>query len=238
MMKNSPRAAPLQATLDHLVVLASSLDEGTQWCEAVLGVTPGPGGEHALMGTHNRLLSVASALYPQAYLEIIAINSGAVSARPQSARRWFDMDSAEMQRQLATDGPRLGHIVARTAQAQAGVAALAGLGVDRGQVLQASRPTPHGRLEWRISVRQDGQRLFYGMLPTLIEWGAVHPTASMAPSSVTLQSVQAHHPRHESLQGAYNAIGLSGVETLAGPPNLVATLKTPRGLVTLESKGI
>ncbi|MEC5211774.1 hypothetical protein RCH06_000307 [Polaromonas sp. CG_9.5] len=210
MIKTSPCVAPLQATLDHLVVLASSLDEGTQWCEAVLGVTPGPGGEHALMGTHNRLLSMASALYPQAYLEIIAINPGAVSVRPPSARRWFDMDCAKMQRRLATDGPRLGHIVARTAQAQAGVAALAGLGLDRGQVLQASRPTPHGLLQWRITVRQDGQRLFYGMLPTLIEWSEIHPSASMPPSGLTLHSLQAHHPRHEALQAAYNAIGLAG----------------------------
>ena len=31
--------------LDHLVVMAASLDEGVAWCEATLGVTPGPGGQ-------------------------------------------------------------------------------------------------------------------------------------------------------------------------------------------------
>jgi hypothetical protein len=30
--------------LDHLVVAARTLDEGVAWCEATLGVTPGPGG--------------------------------------------------------------------------------------------------------------------------------------------------------------------------------------------------
>ncbi|MDB5929849.1 MAG: hypothetical protein JWR60_1556, partial [Polaromonas sp.] len=169
MMKIPATPHPVQSQIDHLVVLASSLDKGVQWCETVLGVTPGPGGEHALMGTHNRLLSLASPAYPQAYLEIIAINPGAASTRPPGTRRWFDMDSPEMQQRLQAGGPQLGHIVARTARAPAGVAALAGLGLDRGEVLQAWRRTPLGLLHWNITVRQDGQRLFYGLLPTLIE---------------------------------------------------------------------
>ena len=60
--------------LDHLVTMANSLDEGVAWCEATLGVTPGPGGEHPLMGTHNRLLRIDSDAFSHAYLELIAIN--------------------------------------------------------------------------------------------------------------------------------------------------------------------
>lgn len=238
LMEGASPALPVQSQVDHLVVLASSLDDGVRWCETVLGVTPGPGGKHALMGTHNRLLSLASPLYPQAYLEIIAINPGAASGRPAGAKRWFDMDSVELQQRLATGGPQLGHIVARTAQAQAGVAALAALGLDPGEVLQAWRPTPHGLLRWSMTVRQDGQRLLHGLLPTLIEWESLHPAAGMAPSGLVLQLVQAHHTQHETLQAAYEAIGLAGVPVMSGPPNLVATLQTPRGLVTLESRGI
>ena len=62
------------AKLDHLVVMANSLVEGVAWCDAALGTTPGPGGEHPLMGTHNRLLRIDCAEFPRAYLEIIAIN--------------------------------------------------------------------------------------------------------------------------------------------------------------------
>ena len=40
------------------------------------------------------------------------------------------------------------------------------------------------------------------------------------------------------LRDAYNAIGLHSVAVREGPANLVATLRTPRGAVTLESKGI
>ncbi|MEY4341937.1 MAG: hypothetical protein RL541_1441, partial [Pseudomonadota bacterium] len=45
----------MPAYIDHLVVAASSLAQGVAWCEDQLGITPGPGGEHALFGTHNRL---------------------------------------------------------------------------------------------------------------------------------------------------------------------------------------
>jgi hypothetical protein len=230
--------APLTAQVDHMVVAAASLAEGVQWCERVLGITPGPGGEHALMGTHNRLITVATAVFPQAYLEIIAIHSGAPCARPVGTKRWFDLDDPDMHLRLQQRGPQLVHFVARTARAQAGVRALARLGLDRGEVLQASRMTAQGLLDWRITVREDGQRLFFGALPTLIQWGGTHPADGMAPSGITLQSLQAHHPRPDALRACYEALGLTGIEVTPGPPNLVATLQTPRGLVTLESRGI
>ena len=43
--------------LDHLVVAARTLEEGVAWVESRLGIAMGPGGKHAAMGTHNRLLS-------------------------------------------------------------------------------------------------------------------------------------------------------------------------------------
>jgi hypothetical protein len=230
--------SPLTCCIDHLVVLAASLDEGVQWCESMLGITPGPGGEHALMGTHNRLFTVASPAFPAAYLEIIAIHSGAPCVRPGGAKRWFDMDDRELQRQLGKTGPQLAHFVASTTRAEGGVRALARLGLDRGELLDASRMTAQGLLSWKITVREDGQRLFYGTLPTLIQWGEMHPTQAMTPSGVTLQSLHASHPRPDALRAAYEAIGLAGVDLAQGPPNLVATLQTPRGLLTLESRGI
>ena len=231
-------APPLASRIDHLVVAAASLAEGVQWCEKTLGITPGAGGEHPLMGTHNRLLSVASPIFPLAYLEIIAIHSGAPCARSTWARRWFDLDDPELQAHLTKSGPRLVHFVASTARADAGVRALARLGLDRGEVLPASRPTPQGLLSWKITVRQDGQRLFYGTLPTLIEWGPVHAAQTMPASGVVLQTLSARHPRADALRAGIDAIGLADVEVTAGSPNLIATLQTPLGLITLESRGI
>ena len=139
--------------VDHLVVAATSLAEGVAWCESTLGITPGPGGEHPLMGTHNRLFKVASSEHPAAYFEIIAINPVATSARKNCAKRWFDLDDAGLQHTLASTGPRLVHFVANMAQAGNGVASLAMQGIDRGPLLEASRMTPNGLLAWKITMR-------------------------------------------------------------------------------------
>lgn len=234
----APASAPLASRLDHLVVAAANLAQGVQWCERVLGITPGPGGEHPLMGTHNRLLTLACPDFPTTYLEIIAVNSMAYNPRSDGAQRWFDLDDAVLQLHLERTGPQLIHFVASTTRVHAGVRGLAQLGLDRGEVLEASRSTPEGLLTWKITVRDDGQRLFFGALPTLIQWGEVHPTQAMAPSGVTLQSLHTSHPRPDALRAAYEAIGLTGLGVTQGHPNLVATLQTPRGLVTLESRGL
>ena len=230
--------APVTSQVDHLVVAAATLDEAAAWCERTLGVVPGPGGEHPLMGTHNRLLSIASPPYPDVYLELLAINSGAACARPAGLKRWFDLDDSELQQQLLKKGPRLIHFVARTASASAAGRALRRIGLERGEVLKASRPTAQGVLSWKIAVRDDGQRLFYGALPTLIEWGDLHPARSMPVSGVVLTSLQVAHPRADALRTGFEVIGLTGVGMATGAPNIAATLQTPRGVVVLESRGI
>jgi hypothetical protein len=160
--------------VDHLVIGAATLAQGAAWCEATLGVVPGPGGKHALMGTHNRLLSLACEAFPRCYLEIIAIDPDAPAP---ARRRWFDLDDAAMQAALAA-GPRLIHWVARCDD-------LAAADVAPAEILTAERATPQGLLRWRIAVRADGRRPAGG-LPTLIEWGEVHPADHLAASPLRL----------------------------------------------------
>ncbi|MEO6746946.1 MAG: VOC family protein, partial [Caldimonas sp.] len=97
--------------LDHLVVAAATLGDGLAWCERTLGHIPQAGGRHAFMGTHNRILSIASARFPRAYLEVIAIDPDGV-APPHP--RWFGLDEPALRRALEA-GPRLIHWVARSA---------------------------------------------------------------------------------------------------------------------------
>ena len=35
------------------------------------------------------------------------------------------------------------------------------------------------RLSWRITIPEDGKLQFGGLLPTVLQWGEVHPTDSM-----------------------------------------------------------
>ena len=225
------------AALDHLVVAARTLAEGVAWCEQTLGITPGPGGKHPLMGTHNRLFAIGSAGCPRAYGELIAIDPEARSRRT----RWFDLDDAVLQAAIA-HGPRLVHWVARTAGLDAAVAALAVQGIDAGRVLQASRTTPQGELRWRIAVRDDGARLFGGALPLPIEWGPIHPADALPDSGVTLAWLRVAAPDPRALRRALHALGQAGeaafdamLEVASSGPALTARLHTPRGTVTLSS---
>jgi Glyoxalase-like domain len=214
--------------IDHLVVAAESLDQGAAWCEATLGVPPGPGGRHALMGTHNRLLSIASAAFGNCYLEIIAIDP---SAPPPGRPRWFGMDRPELRAALR-ERPRLVHAVARTTAIEAQRSGLIDCGFDPGTPIAAHRDTAHGRLSWRITVRDDGLTECGGALPTLIEWQGPHPCDRMAASPVSLAGL--------ALRGipdqARELLRLPAVDIDDdGRPALRATLKTPLGVEVLES---
>ena len=235
----------MQTHIDHLVIVAQSLDQGVQWCEATLGITPGPGGEHTLYGTHNRLFKVASPANPMAYVEIIAINPAAVRPKRASPTRWFDMDNPALQKAVAKE-PRLVHFVVNTPDIRAARMAIRMQGIDRGPAISASRRTNRGTLNWQISVRADGQRLFDGCMPTLIQWGKpdatdplkLHPRNTLTRSGVTLQGIEVSHPSAAKLQAAYDAIDLQNVAVSEGPANLKAALQTPKGLVILESSGV
>jgi hypothetical protein len=235
----------MKTSIDHLVIAANHLEQGVAWCEATLGITPSPGGEHKLFGTHNRLFKIASPANPLAYCEIIAINSEAACALNAGAKRWFDMDNEALQAAVAIE-PRLVHFVANTADIQTARSALSALDIDRGPALEANRHSRKGLLQWQITVRADGQRLFNGTLPTLIQWGKpdaaeplrLHPRNSLPRSGVTLQSISVTHPDAVALQAAYAAIGLEGIAIEAGPANLSATLQTPKGVVQLHSHGL
>lgn len=213
--------------IDHLVVAAHTLAQGAAWCEATLGVSPGPGGRHAFMGTHNGLLAIGSAAFPQAYLEIIAIDP---EAPPPARPRWFGLDDPALQQALQ-QAPRLLHTVVRTPDIARLRAGLVALGLDPGEALAAERDTPQGRLAWRILVRADGVIGCGGALPTLIEWQGRHPAQTLAPSPVALVSVELGGlPRR-----AVDLLQLRGVTALPTGPVLRVTLDTPRGPVVLDT---
>lgn len=160
--------------LDHLVVAARNLDEGSDWVAARLGAAPTGGGKHAAMGTHNRLLSLG----PDAYLEVIAIDP---DAPPPRRPRWFSLDGAAMQARLA-QGPALIHWVARTDDIERDVGALHADGIE---VLAMQR----GDFRWRIGVPRDGALFEKGTRPTLIQWDGPRPTTVLPDVGIRLQQL-------------------------------------------------
>lgn len=162
----------MKREFDHLVVAARTLEEGAAWLEARLGVAPVTGGKHALMGTHNRLLSLG----PGRFLEVIAIDPAAPApARP----RWFGLDSPAIGARLA-QGPALIHWVERTDDLEAALADYS----EPVEILSLSR----GPYRWRMGVPADGRIPGGGTLPTLIEWdGALHPADALPATGCALE---------------------------------------------------
>jgi hypothetical protein len=200
--------------VDHLVVAANTREEGRAWCERVLGVTPQPGGRHALMGTHNLLLNIsAPPAYPRCYLEIIAIDPEA----PDPGRpRWFDLDQPAVRERLAQEGPALLHWVARVSSLDATLATWSGEGIDAGEAVEAGR----GDLRWRIALREDGRRLRKEGLPVPIEWqGDAHPTDKLPESGVQLLSFEARDGLRAELSTPKGTVELEAIEgTLSDAP--------------------
>ena len=223
----------MNAAFDHLVVAAATLAEGVHWCESTLGRTPAPGGAHALFGTHNRLLRLDGA--ERAYLELLAINPAAKPTRAPPLKRWFDLDDPALRERLRAHGPQPIHWVARVDDIEAARAAWLTQGIDPGPVLTASRETPRGLLQWRITVRDDGARGFDGVLPTLIQWGGIHPVATLPASGLVLRELSLAHPRATALNAALAAIGLPHLRAREADAAIVAHLHDGRLSLNLRT---
>ena len=161
----------MSRALDHLVVAARTLDEGAAWVRERLGAACVPGGKHATMGTHNRLLSLG----PESYLEVIAIDPQA----PRPTRpRWFELDTAAMQARLAR-GPALVHWMERTPDLEGELATYPA-------EVRIESFTRNG-LRWRLALTPDGSFPGGGALPTLIQWDGAHPCGSLPDSGIRLE---------------------------------------------------
>jgi hypothetical protein len=212
----------LKTEIDHLVVAATALADGVRWCEQGLGVTPAGGGQHPLMGTHNRLVNLSSPAFPRCYLELIAVDP---AAAPPGRARWFGLDALDL-----SGGPRLIHAVLRSDALDAQRDGLLRLGVDAGRPLAAHRDTPAGRLQWRILVRDDGALPAAGQLPTLIEWQGPHPADQLPDQGLTLRSLAL--PAWPD--AVRRLLAPPAAVTTAGP-SLAATLQGPLGTRTITA---
>ena len=206
----------IRAELDHIVIVAPTLTEGGDFIARTLGVHMIPGGEHALMGTHNLLLRLGETTY----LEVIAINPAAVApGRP----RWFGLDWL-----TADDEPRLATWVARTS-------AIEGLSASALTASGGIETMTRGSLQWRITIPADGGLVHGGLVPALIQWHSpVHPAADMPDSGCSLKALEAFTSNPRLLRDQLLSLALGDVVAISpcrgpDPPRLVAHINTPAG---------
>ena len=201
--------------IDHIVVTAATLDEGTVFLEAALGVALSDIGHHEKMGTHNRLIGLGNGVYA----EVIAIDpDGADPGVP----RWYGLDDH-------AGSPRLSHWAARSTDLGASLEnAPPGVGVPK------SLQRAHYR--WRFAIPPTGHLPFDDMVPALLQWeGDAHPAAALPTHGCALIGLFVTHPDMEKMLDQMPELqGMAGVAFSTGAaPGLRAEIDTPRGRIWL-----
>lgn len=210
----------LRSEPDHLVVACADLEQGSAWAVETLGAEPQPGGQHATMGTHNRLLKLG----PRVYLELLAIDP---QAAPPAHPRWFALDDPAVQARAARS-PFLLTWVASTTDIVEAVTRVPALGEPRAFTRNAHA--------WRLTVTEDGALPFGGVLPAAIEWSGAHPCDALEERGCALVELRLSHPVATSVLPLFRELRIAGpVQLKPGPKSLCAVLRTPRGEVELRN---
>ena len=198
--------------LDHITVVAPSLDVGSRFVHQALGIEPCPGRTHPSMGTHNRLLALGESVY----LEVISPDP---DASPVSRPRWFGLDHVS-----PTAIPRLAAWVASTDDiASAAIPEL-------GPVETMSR-AGH---TWQMTLTMDGSVPFSGAAPSLIQRSSrVHPASVLPDVGLRFRRLRIRHPAPTLVLAALARIGLASHPEVAvfhgNTCTLIADIETPCG---------
>ena len=204
--------------IDHLVVAAPDLTTGSSFVDEALGQQPTGGGQHARMGTHNRVLSTGDSTY----LEVIAIDPAApIPDHP----RWFGLDTPVTE-------PRLALWVARTDDITSTAdAAHESLGV----VESLSR----GEVAWQLTLPPDGSVPIDGVGPLVLQWEGPPVGSRLPESDVRLISLTVAHPDPARVRAQLESIGMVGPVTVQQDlaAHLIAAFDTPGGARFLTGLG-
>lgn len=210
-------------TLDHLSVIAPSLEEGLVHLREQLDLELPFGRKHVHMSTHNHLLRLGGAVY----LEVIAIDP---SAPPIAGPRWFGLDDHQKVRADWDAGRRLRGWVASTDH------------FDRHHAKHPSiygekRVFQGGASSYFFGVAADGSLPLDGVAPSLIDRQGKSPSLpAEAELGCALLSFELEHPDPEPIAELYRALEVAGAPRVRKGQafRYTATIQTPAGIKVLS----
>ena len=211
----------MNSHIDHIVIGAANLISGTKILETKLSTKFSPGGEHHVMGTHNKLLKLQSDIY----LEIISNNPNVDNpSRP----RWFSLDEARTKEKIK-HSPRALCWVLEVDNIEDTVKKC---GYNPGEILQISR----GELTWKITVPSNGRLVDNGVLPALIEWQSdQHPSKKLTNNQVSINKLSLFHPEPYKIKNIIsNLIESDLIRVSEGFPKIELILTTQNGKVVID----
>jgi len=211
----------MNSRIDHIVIGAADLISGTNILETKLSTKFSPGGEHHVMGTHNKLLKLQSDIY----LEVIANNP---NVDKPSRQRWFSLDESSIKDKLK-NSPRTLCWILKVDDIENTVKKC---GYNPGEILQLSRDD----LTWKVTIPSDGKLLENGVLPVLIEWPSdQHPSKKLNNSNVSLNKFSLFHPEPNKINKIIsNLIESDLIHISEGLPKIELNLTTQNGKVVID----
>ena len=211
----------MDSRIDHIVIGAANLNSGTNILETKLSTKFSPGGEHMIMGTHNKLLKLQSNIY----LEVIANNPNV--SKP-SRQRWFSLDESSIKEKIKKS-PRLLCWVLEVDNIEDTVKKC---GYNPGEILQLSRD----ELTWKVTVPSNGKLVENGVLPVLIEWPSnQHPSKKLNNSKVSINKISLFHPEPYKIKSIIsNLIESDLIHVSEGFPKMELILTTQNEKVVID----
>ncbi len=205
--------------LDHITVIAPSLNEGVEHVRSCLGIDICNGATHSDMGTHNRRLRMGA----ETYLEVIAIDP---SAPPPIGARWFGLDDGDGLLSDWENGIRLKAWVANTDN------------IDKITTLHGQLLGTKIWLEkaFHFSLLPDGTLPLKGALPCVIDRaGRPSPSCRFEDHGILLRELVLEHPSPHQITKLFDELGITDPPKVRDGPRIrfSALIDTPSGLKTL-----
>ena len=162
--------------LDHIVIGAYTLEEGTEFVETKLQSKLSDIGYHKDMGTHNRVIRISD----QIYLEVVALDPQNMNLKN---RKWFNLDNSNLQLKLKKSPQIIGYVIENDR-----------LGISKyyDQFFEASR----GEYRWHFAMPTlkknflDIGIIETGIIPSLISWKSEKPIYQMKKNQFELISFE------------------------------------------------
>lgn len=209
--------------LDHLSIIAPSLEEGVAHVRDCLGIDMPQGRTHPDMGTHNHLLRLGD----DVYLEVIAIDP---TAPAPAQARWFGFDDRDAVQAAWDSGHRLRGWVARTQQMDAVLAQHGHLLGRKTQLSAGAAPA------YFFAIPPGGGLPLAGLAPSVIDRGQrPPPVASMPDLGARLHRFTIEHPDPDSVEALYESLGIQHAPQVHKGDALRywAEIETPGGMKML-----
>ena len=211
--------------LDHVVIAANNLDEGTSYVENKLNVKLSNIGYHRDMGTHNRVVKISKSVY----LEVISIDP---NCGHLNSKRWFNLDSLKLQCQLKKSPQVIGYVIEN---------------VDI-KILKYYEPffkASRGEYKWKFampgtnaSILGDQSHL-NGIIPSLINWESEKPINKMQDNHLNLKKIQVLLSESQSTYKNFiNSLGAIEKLTfsITTEKNNSSTVDYPKLKINIEDK--